>query len=437
VDKTPISGWLLKEAEGAWKAFPLLSSLFAWSASGVTPHRMWPIAPDAGSLEDRWNALLAEKDLEKKEHLFHSDRDRYLTKSVSVDLGRYLTPRKTLAQEQSVVVPPVRYAFRSFDRQWIIPDHRLLSMARPKLWAAYSETQLYLTAPEDRAPSNGPALSISSLIPDLHHYNGRGGRVYPLWADANATLPNIKPQLLELLAATYGRPVSAQDAFAYIAAIMSHPAFTARFAADLATPGLRLPLTADAQAFAEAVALGREVVWLHCYGERFADPASGRPKGAPRLPKGQAPKISAHGAIPPAPEPLPDTMTHDAATNRLHVGAGYIDNVTPEMWAYEVSGKQILWQWFSYRRRDRTKPIIGDRRPPSPLEKIQPDGWIAEYTTDLLDLLNVLGRVIALHPAQAALLEQICEGPLISLESLTAAGLVETQPSRTAGPQDE
>jgi hypothetical protein len=433
-------GWrepLLKEAEGAWKAFPLLSSLFAWSGSGVTPHRMWPIAPDAGSLEKRWDFLRAEKDAAKKEHLFHPDRDRHIAKSVSVDLGRHVTPRGMLANEESAVAPPVRYAFRSFDRQWIIPDHRLLSMARPKLWAAYSEAQIYLTAPEDRAPSNGSALSISSLIPDLHHYNGRGGRVYPLWADANATQPNIKPQALELLAATYGRPVSAQDAFAYIAAIMSHPAFTTRFAADLATPGLRLPLTADAQAFAEAVALGREVVWLHCYGERFADPAAGRPKGAPRLPKGQAPKISAHGAIPPAPEPLPDTMFHDAATNRLHVGAGYIDNVTPEMWAYEVSGKQILWQWFSYRRRDRTKPIIGDRRPPSPLEKIQPEGWIAEYTTDLLDLLNVLGRVIALHPAQAALLEQICEGPLISLESLTAAGLVETQPSGTVGPQDE
>jgi hypothetical protein len=32
------------------------------------------------------------------------------------------------------------------------------------------------------------------------------------------------------------------------------------------------------------------------------------------------------------------------------------------MWAYEVSGKNVLRQWFSYRRRDRSKPVIGDRR---------------------------------------------------------------------------
>ena len=72
---------------------------------------------------------------------------------------------------------------------------------------------------------------------------------------------------------------------AYLAAVMAHPAFTARFAPDLVRPGLRVPLTADAALFAEAVALGREVVWLHCYGERFADAAAGRPKGPPRLPK--------------------------------------------------------------------------------------------------------------------------------------------------------
>ena len=82
---------------------------------------------------------------------------------------------------------------------------------------------------------------------------------------------------------------------------------------------------------------------------------------------------------------------------------------------YEISGKNVLDQWFSYRRRDRTKPMIGDKRPPSPLEKIQPAGWLAEYTEDLLNLLNVLGRVIALEPRQADLLERIVAGPLVAV----------------------
>ncbi len=201
-------------------------------------------------------------------------------------------------------------------------------------------------------------------------------------------------------------------------------------------PGLRVPLTADAKLFAEAVALGSEVIWLHTYGERFTDEKAGRPKGPPRLPKEQAPFIPASGAIPGAPEPLPDTMDYDPATRRLKIGKGYVENVTPAMWAYEVSGMNVLRQWFSYRKRDRSRPIIGDRRPPSPLDKIQPDHWLPEYTSDLLDLLHVLGRLIALEGKQADLLERICAGPLRSAEELREAGALasdEQKPTKQKG----
>jgi hypothetical protein len=213
---------------------------------------------------------------------------------------------------------------------------------------------------------------------------------------------------------------------------MSHPDFTARFRDDLIQPGLRLPLSADAKLFAEAVALGREVIWLHTYGERFADKDAGRPKGAPRMPQNSEPTIPKAGEIPGAPEPLPDTMEYDAAKQRLIVGKGYVANVTQAMWDYEVSGKQVVWHWFSYRKRDRSRPIIGDRRPPSPLDKIQPDHWLPEYTTDLLNLLRVLGRLIALEPKQADLLARICDGPLIHAADihalLTEAAPVDNSP---------
>src|SRR5688572_13168440 len=145
------------------------------------------------------------------------------------------------------------------------------------------------------------------------------------------------------------------------------------------------------------------------------------PKGPPRM-KDSGPTIPAAGAIPGAPEPLPDTMDYDPAMLRLKIGRGYIENVTPEMWAYEVSGKQVLWHWFSYRRGDRSRPIIGDRRSPSPLDQIQPDHWLPEYTSDLLDLLHVLGRLIALEPRQAHLLERICAGSLRKADELREAG---------------
>jgi hypothetical protein len=231
--------------------------------------------------------------------------------------------------------------------------------------------------------------------------------------------PISRAALLARLSEIYGREIGAEDVMAYLAAVAANPAYTARFAPDLVQPGLRIPLTGDPALFGEAVRLGREVIWLHTFGERFADPAAGRPRRPPRLAQ-SAPQIPAAGAIPSDPEHMPDTISYDAANRRLWIGSGYIENVPPAVWAYEVSGKHVLTQWFSYRKRNRDRPQIGDRRAPSPLGDIQPDFWLAEYTTELLNVLHVLGRLVALEPAQAVLLDRICAGPTITAEALRA-----------------
>ncbi len=108
---------------------------------------------------------------------------------------------------------------------------------------------------------------------------------------------------------------------------------------------------------------------------------------------------------------MPNEIEYDESKRRLMVGKGFIDNVPPAVWLYEVSGKRVLTQWFSYRKKNRERPIIGDRRPPSKLGDIQPDHWLAEYTTELLNVLNVLALLVEMEPDQAKLLEMICEGP--------------------------
>jgi hypothetical protein len=406
----------LPQVGGKWADFAPLRELFAYNGSGVMPGRTWIVAPDKETLDKRWERLVKEKDETKREELFHPHEggDKTSTKASKVGLVGHEFRSHSIASDSAKAIAPMRYAFRSFDRQWIIPDNRLINRPNPTLWKSWSDSQVFVTALDAHSPTSGPALTLCGAIPDLHHYKGSfGGRAYPLWADANATQSNVRPEILQALAKAHGAPVGAEDLIAYIAAVIAHPAFTARFRGDLVRPGLRVPRTADKALFDEAVALGREVVWLHCYGERFVDPAAGRPKGPPRLAKGEAPFIPAEGGIPGAPEPLPEAMDYDAAKRRLVIGKGFVDNVAPAVRAYEISGKTVLDQWFSYRRRDRTKPMIGDKRPPSPLEKIQPDGWLAEYTEDLLNLLNVLGRLVALEPRQADLLERIVAGPLV------------------------
>jgi hypothetical protein len=424
------SGWrapFLPQSLGAWSTYPALEDLFIYNGSGVMPGRTWVISPDAESLRQRWHTLVNAPS-DQKEKLFHphlrggEPGDKHSKRVVPKALPGYIPRPIPVAEEHGTCIPPTHYGFRSFDRQWIIPDNRLINQPNPELWEVYSDRQVYLTAPSDRSPSAGPALTFTGLIPDLHHYNGRGGRVFPLWRDRDARVPNIPLNLLAYLSKKYQRPVHAEDLVAYIAAVTAHPAYIARFQTDLVKPGLRIPLTGNGELFAVAVDIGRTVIWLHTFGERFADPSLGRSTSPPRLSSDEVPKVPAAGAISTVPAEMPDAIDYDASNCRLLVGGGYLEGVTPQMWNYEVSGKQVLRQWFSYRRANRERPLIGDRRPPSKLGDIQPAHWLAEYTTELINVLHVLGRLVELEQTQADLLGQICSGPTISIDDLRKAG---------------
>ena len=418
----------LPRSAGAWGEFPALEDLFDYDGSGVMPGRTWVIAPDRDSLERRWNTLQSEADADTREALFHphlrggKPGDKHLHKSISQGFRGHEFRSGPVASDTEAVIRPVRYGHRSFDRQWIIPDGRLINQPNPNLWEAHSSRQVHMTAVQAHAQTAGPAITFSACIPDLHHYNGRGGRVFPLWADREYRTPNLKAGLLRQVGRALGVGVSAPDLMAYFAAVAAHPAYTECFRSDLVQPGLRFPMTVDASLFAEAVEIGQEVIWLHCFGERFADADAGRPDGPPRMPEGERPIIPTEGAISTRPDRFPDRIDYVATLRRLTVGDGFIDNVPSAVWGYEVSGKQVLVQWFSYRRRDRSRPIIGNRRPPSPLAGIQPDRWLAEYTTELMNVLHVLGRLVALEPRQAELLSRICDGALLGADDLRANG---------------
>jgi predicted helicase len=408
----------LPQSKGAWSEFPALEDLFAYSGSGVMPGRTWVIAPDEWSLQARWKRLI-EANPAEMEQLFHPHLnrgvlgDRHCHRIVKKPLHGFPVNNKPVAEEKDSVVSPIRYGFRSFDRQLIIPDIRLINRPNPELWETRSNNQIYLTAFTEESPASGPALTFTALIPDLHHYKGSfGGRVFPLWKDDGAKQPNFPPPLLPYLEQKYGKTKPAEDIMAYIAAVAAHPAYTNKFQADLSTPGLRIPLTADPELFAEAAKLGRRVIWLHTFGERMADPSDGRQLGPPRLPVGISPTIPKEGAISNEPDAMPDTLGYDP-------------------------GKQVLVQWVSYRKKNRERPIIGDRRQPSPLGDIQQDHWLPEYTSELLNVLNVLGLLVELEPKQAELLEKICAGPLISEAELNAAGALEKAAKMTKSKKEK
>jgi hypothetical protein len=216
----------------------------------------------------------------------------------------------------------------------------------------------------------------------------------------------------------YGRQPTADEVVAYTVAVTSHPAYTTTFGSDLTTPGVRVPFTADVVLFNRAVAIGTRSIWYQTYGQRMKQgnrPATA--SGVPRLPVERAPRNVT--AIPATSADFPGTLGYDPASQQLTIGHGVIDRVTPAMREYAIDGVNILDKWFSYRKADRSRPVIGERRV-SDLMKIHPDHWLPEYTSDLVDLLNVIGLLVDLEEEQAALLADIFVGETV--EGLAGLG---------------
>ncbi len=131
--------------------------------------------------------------------------------------------------------------------------------------------------------------------------------------------------------------------------------------------------------------------------------------------------------IPDTEAGMPTAIEYDPHTQVLHVGAGRIERVSPQVWAYEVSGWRVVKRWFDYRKRSPRG------RRSSKLDHVVPTRWHPNYTTELLNLLQVLGRLVDLQPDQADLLDRICAGAQITVADLEAAAIL-PPPARVRRP---
>lgn len=398
---------------GSWSLMPAMTDLMPWAAPGVKPNRTWVYAPEEETLRERWDRLMRAPLYEKPGLLKETSSTHVDSKIASIP--GMVSHGGTISTETGICPELRRIAHRSFDRKWVIPDVRLHHRPSPSLWLTASDEQVFVVEQHAHPIINGPALVFTSLIPDMHYHSGRGGRVLPLYRDTEAATPNVTPDLLRFMTGLLKCSVAALDLVAYMAAIAAHPAFTRIFASDLKNPGIRIPVTANQDLWVEAVRIGAEVLWLHTYGERCVDPSAGRPQAAPRM---RAGRPSVLVGIPDTEGGMPDSIGYDESTGTLYVGDGRIGPVSREIWTYEVAGMQAVKHWFGYRKKNPSGKRL------SPLDYIVAKSWTPAMTTDLLDLLNVLGRCVALEPLQEEILDRIAGGPLITVDDLTAAGVL-------------
>ncbi|MEU0584323.1 type ISP restriction/modification enzyme [Streptomyces sp. NPDC006132] len=420
-------GWRDTHAEGSrpftpstrsgWEEFPELADLFPWGSPGSKANRSWVSSPSAETLRRRWARVVRETDPEEKASLFKETRDRTLLDRRE-PLPGHTGSAHPMAEEKATTPEVVRIALRSFDRQHLIADNRVLDYPRPDLWASLQPGQIFLNQQSSHAIDSGPAVVATHLLPDTHHFNGRGGRVLPLLhPDGSANTP---PGLLAYLAGVLGlNRVTVQDLAAYTVAVCGHSAFTKRYSEELLTPGVHVPLTRVRALWERAVTLGREVLWASTYGECCADPSAGCPARRVGFAAGDERQVKYLRHI---GDDLPEHLCYDAESGTLHVGAAAFAPVPEAVRGYDVGGMGVVNKWFGYRKASPTSKRT------SPLDDIHVESWPHEWTTELIELLSVLRRLTDLAPAQAALLTDVLADSMVTVVDLTTAGILPVAP---------
>jgi predicted helicase len=409
------TGWtdpLTPAAASRWDTFPALSDLMPWYSPGVFPTRTWVYAPDPETLRRRWRILLSEKDPSTQSEMFKETQgDATLDKAKAVLPGAdtHRPASAAVRQDGETQPAPVRVGYRAFDRQWVLPGSRLMDRPRPDLWAARIPGQVFVCELHTETIGVGPGVVFTGLIPDFHHFKGSGGgRTLPyLYPDGE---PNIAPGLLNALSEALGKHISAADVLAYIAAVVASPAYTEAFAEELATPGIRIPITADAKWWARAVTLGKQIIWLHTYGQAFNGPS--RPQGNIRLPASDQRRPLCRTPV----TSMPEVISYNQGTEMIALGDGEFGPVSRNVWDYTVGDKNVIKSWFNYRKKDP-----GGKKT-SPLDRIHATIWDPDWTTEFIDLLTVLTRLVEREPFQAEVLQGVLASDLISMDQLASLG---------------
>ena len=238
---------------GTWAK---LTDLFPWQSGGVQFKRTWTIGENKEVLNERWQTLInSSKSPGIQKKLFKETRDRKITKQYkSLEDGTLLPPITNLLPK-SYSLEPIRYAYRSFDRQWALLDNRLCDYAKPGLLRSHSDKQVYLTSLLSEVLGDGQSAVVTSLLPDLHHFRGSfgGKHIIPLWRNSEATEPNITTGVLEILSNTFNDNISPEDLFAYCYGILATPKYVKEFWHELETPGPRISITKNRDLFDEVI----------------------------------------------------------------------------------------------------------------------------------------------------------------------------------------
>lgn len=305
-----------------------LRDAFAFGSSGIETKRDdFVYAHSPTSLGDRLRAFLHTEDHEAANAMFRPTSYR---------------PSATARAVPFAATAVIQGGYRPLDRRWLYLRREFIDRDRPELQAAWGADNVCVFA----LPAGigaGPAVWAHGSKPDRHAFRGSyGGYAFPLYdrrrgADAH----NLSPALLDGLGDAYLTPVAPEQVFDAIAALLSAPSYTHRFAADLEESFPHIPLPAAHAVFVQAARIGAEIRALESFARAPAEAFRvARITGAA--------SAGAVLAVPSLSDAFKGTGGGAGQVRLLETGLA-LDRVPERAWTFAVSGYRVLYRWLAAR----------------------------------------------------------------------------------------
>lgn len=365
------TGWtdsFVPAGSDTWDQYPAVDDLMPWRANGVLAGRGWVYGPSKDILEERLRDLVNESDPSVKSTKFGEGRDASLTKTKTPLFGDDVeTDTLTPFNSTVIITDPkiVRVGYRSFDRQWLIADKRLIIQPSPDLWHARIPGQVLRSSSIQSFRSQGQGLFSrrSFLTSTISAAVVEAGRFLCCILTERLTWPQVWSRHCEPNSIWASpRRCCVLPRCSLLAPRVRRAFFRRSQDPGRASPHYNEPRTMDPSR-----------------STRKAHRLASHVRGSGRTPSG---KISVQeGVQPGAAHPvyatsvgnsMPSSVDYDPESEILRLGEGRWTGVTQEVRDYTVGGANIIDSWTGYRlarpkgkRRSPSIASMSQRGPPN------------------------------------------------------------------------
>ena len=294
---------------------------FSFSLSGMQTKRdHFVYSADKNVLGARIDGFSALED-DAARVKFHDSRDRKWVGAAAVEYD-----------ENNII--PVSY--RPLDCRYLYNHRAYGDFLRPELQLAWGAENVGLYCLKSNT-SSGPGVWCHGLLPDYHAIKGsNGGYAFPRHdRRIGPEASNISPALIASLGEAYGQPVSAEDIFDAILALLSATSYTILHAEDLEDVFPHIPFPATHAVFERAVEIGLEIRAVESFARKPA--AAYRPKAFCRIAREPT-------------GPVVAVTYRDGAISLCEDESGLITGIPQAVWDFSVSGYYVLRRWIDGRK---------------------------------------------------------------------------------------